>query len=161
MTTAAPQFSSSSGSKIPPFDEKNFLMWKSKAMIVLETLDYGMLDVIENGPIIPMYQPMKDGVKDGEPKEKPFHEFDENDKRQYNLDVRGRAAIINALPYDIYHLVQNCKSSKEMMDTLTIAYEGTEEVKAVNKNSLNRQYEHFFAKKGETLTQRSTGSTVS
>ena len=55
MTTVAPQFSSSSGSKIPPFDEKNFLMWKSKAMIVLETLDYGMLDVIENGPIIPMY----------------------------------------------------------------------------------------------------------
>ena len=126
MTTAAPQFSSSSGSKIPPFDEKNFLMWKSKAMIVLETLDYGMLDVIENGPIIPMYQPMKDNVKDGEPKEKPFHEFDENDKRQYSLDVRGRAAIINALPYDIYHLVQNWKSSKEMMDTLTVAYEGTE-----------------------------------
>ena len=96
---------------------------------------------------------MKDNVKDGEPKEKSFHEFDENDKRQYSLDIRGRAAIINALPYDVYHLVQNCKSSKEMMDTLTVAYEGTEEVKAVNKNSLNRQYEHFFAKKGETLTQ--------
>ena len=39
------------------------------------------------------------------------------------------------------------------MDTLTVAYEGTEEVKAVNKNSLNRQYKHFFAKKGETFTQ--------
>ena len=101
MASTTPQFSSSSGSKIPPFDEKNFLMWKSKAMIVLETLDYGMLDMIENGPIIPMYQPMKDNVKDGEPKEKPFHEFDENDKRQYSLDVRGRTAIINALPYDV------------------------------------------------------------
>ena len=153
MSTPANQFSSSSGSKIPPFDEKNFLMWKSKAMIVLETLDYEMLDVVENGPIIPMFQPMKDNVKDGEPKEKPSHEFDENDKRQYSLDVRGRAAIINSLPYDVYHLVQNCKTSKEIMDTLTVAYEGTEEVKSVNKNSLNRQYEHFFAKRGETLTQ--------
>ena len=121
-------------------------------MVVLETLDYAMLGVIENGPIIPIYQPMKDNVKDGEPKEKPLHEFDEKNTRQYSLDVRARAAIINALPYDVYHLVQNCKSSKEMMDTLTVAYGGTEEVKAVNKNSLNRQYEHFFAKKGETLT---------
>ena len=113
-SSSVPQFTSTSRSKIPTFDEKNFLMWKSKAMVVLETLDYAMLDVIENGPIIPMFQPMKDNVKDGEPKEKPFHEFEENDKRQYSLDVRARAAVINALPYDVYHLVQNCKSSKEM-----------------------------------------------
>nr|KAJ0189115.1 hypothetical protein LSAT_V11C800391620 [Lactuca sativa] len=39
------------------------------------------------------------------------------------------------------------------MDTLIVSFEGTEEVKATQMNDLNRRYEHFFAKKGETLTQ--------
>ena len=39
-----------------------------------------------------------------------------------------------------------------MTDTLTVAFEGTEEVQRTNINNLNRKYEHFFAQKGETLT---------
>lgn len=37
------------------------------------------------------------------------------------------------------------------MDTLTVAYEGMGEVKVVNKNSLNRQYEHFSSRKTNIL----------
>lgn len=39
------------------------------------------------------------------------------------------------------------------MDTLMVAYEGTDKVKVVNKNSLNRRYKHFFQQKNESLTQ--------
>lgn len=39
------------------------------------------------------------------------------------------------------------------MDTPTVAYEGTDEVKVINKNSLNRLYRHFFKQKNESLTQ--------
>ena len=74
------------------------------------------------------------------------------DKRLCHLDKKACAAIGNSLPYEIYHLVQNCESAKEMMDTLTVAFEGTEEVQRTNINNLNRKYEHFFAQKGETLT---------
>lgn len=37
-------------------------------------------------------------------------------------------AIENCLPYHVYHFVQNCESSQEMMETLTMAYKGTVEV---------------------------------
>ena len=41
---------SSSSSKIPPFDEKNFSMWKTKALYVLESMDEYMLDIVNDGP---------------------------------------------------------------------------------------------------------------
>ena len=121
-------------------------------MAVLETLDYDMLDVITEGPHVPMFQPMKDGIASSEKKRTPKHDYTAKDKRLCHLDKKACAAIGNSLPYDIYHLVQNCESAKEMMDTLTVAFEGTEEVQRTNINNLNRKYEHFFAQKGETLT---------
>ena len=128
-------------------------MWKTKAMAVLETLDYDMLDIVTLGPHIPMFQPTKDGVADGEKKLTPKHDFTAEDKHLIHLDKKACAAIGNALPYEIYHLVQNCDSAKEIMETLTVAFEGTDEVKRTNINNLNRKYEHFFAQKGETLTE--------
>ena len=127
-------------------------MWKAKALIVLETMDYGMLDIVNKGPHVPMYQPMKDGVADGPKKPTEKHQFSEEDRRLVMLDVRARAAIGNSLPYNIYHLVQNAASAKDMLDALTVAYEGTEEVTETQKNNLNRKYEHFFALKNESLT---------
>ena len=112
-------------------------MWKTKAMAVLETMDYDMLDIVTEGPHIPMFQPTKDGVATGEKKRTPKHDFTAEDKRLCHLDKKACAAIGNSLPYDIYHLVQNCESGKEMMDTLTVAFEGTEEVQRANINNLN------------------------
>lgn len=40
----------------------------------------------------------------------------------------------------------------EMVDMLTIAPEGIDEVKIVNKNNLNRKYEQVFQQKNESLT---------
>ena len=40
-----------------------------------------------------------------------------------------------------------------MMETVTVAFEGTNEVRRTNINNLNRKYEHFFALKNETLTE--------
>ena len=137
---------------IPLFDANNFPMWKTKAMAVLETLDYDMLQIVTEGPHVPMFQPMKDGVAAGEKKLTPRHEFTAEDKRLCHLDKKACAAIGNSLPYEIYHLVQNCESTKEMMDILTVAFEGTKEVQRTNINNLKRKYEHFFAQKGETLT---------
>ena len=145
--------SNHSSTKIPPFDENNFAMWKIKALYALESVDEDMLDIVNNGPYVPMYQPLKNNAPDGVMKKTPKENWTSDDKRKNGLDVRARAAISYALPYNIFGLVQNCISAKEMMDTLTVSFEGTEEVKATQINDLNRRYEHFFAKKGETLTQ--------
>jgi len=147
---------SSSSSKIPSFDEKIFSMWKTKALYVLESMDEYMLDIVNDGPHQPMYQPMKDRVADGPKKPASKDQWTSNDKHLVSLDVKGRSAISNALPYNTFHLIQNCESAKEMMDTLTVAFEGTEEVRATTLSNLIRQYEHFFAKKDETLTRTFT-----
>ncbi|KAL4563399.1 hypothetical protein LXL04_027440 [Taraxacum kok-saghyz] len=128
---------STSSSKILLFDPNNFPMWKTKAMVVLETMDYDMLDIYTLGPH----------------KQTPKHDYTAEDKRLIHLDIKARAAIGNALPYDIYHLVTNCESAKDMMETLTVAFEGTNEVRRTNINNLNKKYEHFFAQKNETLTE--------
>ena len=57
--------------KIPPFDETNFAMWKIKALYALESVDEDMLDIVENGPYVPMYQPLKNNVPDGTMKKTP------------------------------------------------------------------------------------------
>lgn len=38
--------------KIPLFDENNFSMWKLKAMVSLEAMDYDVIDIIERGPYL-------------------------------------------------------------------------------------------------------------
>lgn len=44
-----------------------------------------------------MYQPMKDNVKDCDEVKKHAHEFDANDKRLVDLDVKARVAKIYSL----------------------------------------------------------------
>lgn len=67
----------------------------------------------------------KDGVKTGVIKKTPKHQFTEDDKHLYNLHIHAWGTIGNSLPYDIYHLVQNCISAKEVINMLNVAYEGT------------------------------------
>ena len=134
-----------SSAKIPPFDEKNFSLWKIKA-------DEDMLTIVTKGPHIPMYQPLNvENVPVGNKKATPKESWTFDDKRRVGLDVKARAAISYSLPYNIFGLVQNCETAKEMMDTLTVSYEGTEETMATQINDLNLRYERFFAKKGESL----------
>lgn len=69
------------------------------------------------------------------------------------MDVRTRATMGKSLLYDIYYFLQNCVSTKEMIEMLTVAYEETDEVNASRENSINRKYEHLIAYWNETLTQ--------
>ena len=94
--------------KIPPFDEHNFSMWKTKAMVVLETMDYEMCKIVEKGPHVPMYQTMANNAQVGPLKQKPETNYDDDDKRLMNLDGKARAIIGNSLPYHVCHLVHNC-----------------------------------------------------
>lgn len=59
----------------PPFYEKKLSMRKSKAMMVLQTMDYSMLNILKDGPHVPMFLAMKENVKDGEEIKKPAYEF--------------------------------------------------------------------------------------
>lgn len=56
-------------------------------MMVFETMDYSMLGIINDGSHVPMHQPMKKNIKDGNPIEKHAHEFNDEDRSLVALDV--------------------------------------------------------------------------
>ena len=148
--------------RCPMFDTENFSMWKSRAHLFLSTLDIQMLNIVTEGPYVPTSILSVPSESEGQTSTteriitKPMHLWSDEDKRMVSLDVKARSALVSALPNEIYHQVLNCTSAKEMLDTLTVAYEGTEEVKENKKLLLNREYEFFFALKGESLTQTYT-----
>lgn len=59
-----------------------------------------MIDIVKNGPHIPMCQPIMENVIDGDEVRKPIHEINDEEKHLVALDVRAHAAIGNFLPYD-------------------------------------------------------------
>lgn len=60
-----PTSGSSSANKIPLIHEKNFAMQKSKVMVVLEIIDYNMMDIIAYSPHIPNFVETKEDVSIG------------------------------------------------------------------------------------------------
>lgn len=90
----------SSISKIPPFDEKYFAMWKSNAMVVLKSMDHNMMDIIDKGPYIPTYDETKYGFKTSVIKKTRKDQFNEEEK-MFNLDIRARSGIRNSLMISI------------------------------------------------------------
>lgn len=49
-----------------------------------------MLIIINDDPRVPMYQSIKENVKEGDMIEKPIHELNNEDKRLVAIDVKAR-----------------------------------------------------------------------
>ncbi|CAI9262856.1 unnamed protein product [Lactuca saligna] len=81
-------------------------MWLSKTMMVLETMNIYMLDILKEG----LYVPFRTIIKE---EKAPVtlralvHQLTKDEKKKVNFDVRARAAICNSLLYNVYHLVEN------------------------------------------------------
>ena len=54
---------------------------------------------------------------------------------------------------DEFFKVSQCKSAKEMWDTLEVTHEGTNEVKRARKHTLIQEYEMFRMPKGEIIAK--------
>ena len=68
---------------------------------------------------------------------------------QYNLKAKN--IITSALGMDEYFRVSNCKSAKDMWDTLQVTHEGTTDVKRSRINTLTHEYELFRMKTNESI----------
>ena len=102
-------------------------------------------EAIEIGPYIPTK------VVGNTTIEKPREEWSEEEKRlvQYNLKAKNK--ITFALGMDKYFKVSNCKSAKDMWDTLQVTHEGTTEVKRSRINTLTHEYELFRMNPNESI----------
>ena len=88
----------------------------------MEFLDKGIWDAIENGPFILKFE------KDGFVIEKPWSQWTDAESKKAKFDCIAKNIITSALNSDEFFRVSQCKSSKEMWDTLEVTHEGTNDV---------------------------------
>uniref|UniRef100_A0A151UI80 DUF4219 domain-containing protein n=1 Tax=Cajanus cajan TaxID=3821 RepID=A0A151UI80_CAJCA len=115
----------------PIFNGENYVYWKIRMRIFIEAIDIAVWDAIENGPYIPMTK-------------------DDDGKRKKTLEAKN--IITSALSIDEFFRISQCKSAKEMWDTLQVTHEGTSDVKRSRKHTLIREYELLRMNHGESIS---------
>ncbi|KAL4273142.1 hypothetical protein GQ457_13G013440 [Hibiscus cannabinus] len=123
--------------KPPYFNGAHYSHWKNRMMIFVQSVDYLLWDIIEDGPIIPM-------KRVGElqlPKER--HEWSDRERRQVQLNAKAMHILLCALGPDEHAKVSSCDNAKEIWDKLEVIHEGTNEVKETKIGLLNLNYENF------------------
>nr|KYP56640.1 hypothetical protein KK1_002884 [Cajanus cajan] len=120
----------------PVFNGENYVYWKIRMRIFIEAIDIAVWNAIENGPYIPM-------TKDDDKKEKHWSEWSDDEKKRAQYDYRAKNIITSALSIDEFFRISQCKSAKEMWDTLQVTHEGTSDVKRSRKHTLHPKEKHW------------------
>ena len=77
--------------------------------------------------------------------EKPKEQWDEDERRRVQYNLKAKNIITFALGMDGYFRVLNCKNEKEMWDTLQVTHEGTTDVKRSRINTLHKRKEMIIS----------------
>ncbi|XP_050875648.1 uncharacterized protein LOC127079286 [Lathyrus oleraceus] len=134
-----------SSNKSPLLSGEYFDLWKIRMKPHLEAQGDGIWEIVENGPHNPTS--MVNGV--GTPKIKSS--YDEDDKKRILNDKKAINILQSALSMDEFFRKSQCKSAKEIWDTLVETHEGTVEVKRSRLNTLSQEYEMFIMQPGESI----------
>ena len=97
--------------------------WKIKMTWNLQSTDLDVWDVIENDPNFPTK--LVDGVMVPKPKQ----EWNELDRRNFQLNVKVVFTLQCVMDRNEYDRICQCKSAKEIWRLLEITHEGTNQVK--------------------------------
>ena len=111
----------------------------------LEAQGEGIWEAVEEGPHKPVN--MVNGV--GTPKLK--NTYDEDDRKKILNEKKAINILQSALSMDEFFRISQCKSAKEIWDTLVETHEGTTEVKRSRLNTLSQEYEMFRMQPGESI----------
>jgi len=113
--------------------------------IFIEAIDLNIWEAMEIGPYVPTM------VAGNITTEKPRENWSEEDRRRVQYNLKAKNIITSALGMDEYFRVSNCKSAKDMWDTLQVTHEGTTDVKRSRINTLTHAYELFRMKTNESI----------
>ena len=136
------------GVKIPFLDKDNYHHWKVKMHLHMLSQDEAYVDCIERGPHVPMR-----AATGNEPSvPKPRHKWSDPDIEQVRKDKKAMNILFNGVDADMFDNIINCKTAKEVWDTIQIICDGTEQVRENKMQLLIQQYEHFHNEENESLT---------
>ena len=86
--------------------------------------------------------------------QKPREQWSKEEKRLVQYNLKAKNIITSTLGMDDYFRVSNCKSAKDMWDTLQVTHKGTTDVKISRINTLTREYELFRMNPNENLINK-------
>nr|GEV51148.1 retrovirus-related Pol polyprotein from transposon TNT 1-94 [Tanacetum cinerariifolium] len=75
----------------------------------------------------------------------------EGNKKQYCVDVKVMNYLLQAIPNDIYNLMDACKNAKEMWEQIKRLMFGSDITSHVRQSRLMDEFDKFKAKEGESL----------
>ncbi|XP_057445862.1 uncharacterized protein LOC130738000 [Lotus japonicus] len=132
----------SSTNKPPFFDETEYPYWKTHTQLFIESTNYRLWDIIENGNIV-----HKDDA--GEPIKKD--QLTEAQRKDYQLNARAKLFLLCALSKSQLDKVNGLATAKEVWEALGLAYEGTANVRQAKVSILVAEYETFKMKESESI----------
>ncbi|XP_057739683.1 uncharacterized protein LOC130956686 [Arachis stenosperma] len=82
---------------------------------------------------------------------KPEASWTEEDRKKVELNAKAVNLLNCAINFEKYRRVSRCTTTKEIWDKLQITHEGITIVKKTRIDMLNREYEMFSMKEGESI----------
>ena len=119
----------------------------------LQSTDLDIWDFIKDDPIF--LSKLVDGIMVPKPKQ----EWDERDRRNFQLNAKTVYTLQCSMNRNEYNRICQCKSTKEIWRLLETTHERTNQVKESKINLLVHSYEWFFRKENETIVEMITRFT--
>ncbi|GAU36116.1 hypothetical protein TSUD_374770 [Trifolium subterraneum] len=110
-----------SSNRPPLFDGDNYYYWKDKMEFFLRSQDNNMWHVVEVGEYVPLAKNSKNP--------KPQAEWTTTEADRVLLNTKAKLFIKSALCREEYDRIMECKTAKEILETLQTHHEGTNSVK--------------------------------
>jgi oligoribonuclease (3'-5' exoribonuclease) len=146
MASAKPFLAEGPNSNRPPcFTGDHYDFWKIRMTTYLEAQGEEIWGAVQNGPYVPTT------TVNGVTGIKPQTSWDDDDRKKVLFDKKAKNILQSSLGMDEFFRISNCKTAKEIWDTLETTHEGTEEVKRSRLNTLSQEYEMFRMQPGEKI----------
>jgi hypothetical protein len=146
MTKGAKFISEGGSSNRPPlFEGDDYYYWKDKMELFLRSQDNNMWSVIEIGEYVPLAKDTTTPKTQGE--------WSTQEADRVLLNTKAKLFIKSAMSREEYDRIMQCKTAKEMWETLEIHHEGTSRVKETRIDIGVRKFELFEMQEDESIDQ--------
>src|ERR1700729_332907 len=108
----------------PVFDGTNFNYWKVRVTAYLQSLGTEVWNIVETGYAFPSTTPT-----------------DADEKKKYETNAKAVSTLLGCISQTEFMKVMHYKSAKEIWEKIVTSYEGDEQVKRAELQTLRIQYE--------------------
>ncbi|GJX76191.1 hypothetical protein Tco_0323002 [Tanacetum coccineum] len=116
-------------------------------LVYIDGLKPYLLEVLENGPFVPM-SPLSTSIN---PLTKPLNQWSHEDRNLANQDKRLKSIIISCLPNDVMKSVIKCTTAKAIWTDLILAHAIPSNIRDTKIAALRLKFNAFKAFDGEKV----------